>query len=155
MTGASSTRDREELAPPLEGEDPAAPHAFDHDLDVAVGQLERLGDGGDDADVVDVLGLGLVELRVLLRGQEEPLGRRREGRLEGADRGLAAHDEGLHHVGEDDHVPQRDERQALQPRVGSGRRIFIWVVASFGSPGPAIERRGAGLSALTPPCVGS
>ena len=34
----------------------------------------------DDADLEDVLGLGLVELRVLLRGQEQPLRRRRHRR---------------------------------------------------------------------------
>ena len=111
--------DRQVLALALEGHDAAAAHALDHHLDVAVGQLQGLGHRRDDADIIDVLGLGLVELRVLLRGEEQPLDRRRERRLEGANRRLAAHDEGLHHVGEDHHVPQRDERQAFQPAAGA------------------------------------
>ena len=119
MSGEQLDADRQVLAPALEGHDPAAAHALDHHLDVAVGELQRLGHRRDDADLVDVLGLGLVELRVLLRGQEQALGRRRERRLEGADRRLAAHDEGLHHVGEDHHVPQGDERQAFQPAAGA------------------------------------
>ena len=104
---------------PLEGHDAAPAHALDHHLDVTVRELQGLGDGGDDADLVDVLGRRFVELRVALRREEEPLDRRRERGLERADRGLAAHDEGLHHVGEDDHVPERDERQAFQPAAAA------------------------------------
>ena len=70
---ASSTATDRYSPRALEGQDPAAPHALDHHLDVAVGELQGLGDRRDDADLVDVLGLGLVELRVLLGGEEEPL----------------------------------------------------------------------------------
>ena len=44
----------------LEPNDQSAPHPLDHDLDVSVGELERLGDRRDDPHPVDVLGPGLV-----------------------------------------------------------------------------------------------
>ena len=139
-------RDGEVRPAALEGHDPAAAHALDHHLDVAVRELQGLGDGGDDADLVDVLGRRLVELRVALRGQEEPLDRRRERRFEGADRGLAAHDEGLHHVGEHDHVPKRDERQAFQAAAGA-------IGFHLGSANLSGAER-LRVAPLIPPCAG-
>src|ERR1043166_6168215 len=82
-----------------------------HHLHVGVGQLEVLHDRGDDADLVDLVHRGVVDLRVLLRGQEDLLFRGRQRGLERLDGGAAADDEGRHHGGKDDHVAQRNERQ--------------------------------------------
>ncbi len=65
-----------------------------------------LDDPGDDAEGVDVLGAGLIDLGVVLGGQEDPLVRALEGALEGHHRWPAADHERRHHVGEDHHVPQ-------------------------------------------------
>jgi hypothetical protein len=133
-----------------EGADQPAGDSFDHDLDVAVRQLQGLDDDGNDADVVDVAGGGLVDFRVALRRQEDPLVGREKGGLERRDGRRAAHDEGSHHPGEDDHVPERHERQA--PRLGplgrgrgrchSGLPLGagageLWLRAEGGWPGDA------------------
>ena len=139
-------RDGEVRPPALEGHDAAAAHALDHHLDVAVGKLQGLGDGGDDADFVDVLRRRIVELRVALRRQEEPLHRRRESRFEGANRGFAAHDEGLHHVREHDHVPKGDERQAFQAAAAAiGFHLGSTSLSGVG---------GSERLPLIPPCAG-
>ncbi len=77
--------------------------ALDEDLDVAVGHFDALHDAADGADLVDVLGLGLVDGGVVLRGEED-FAIAAEGLFEGAHAGFAADDEGRHHIGEDDHV---------------------------------------------------
>ena len=77
--------------------------ALDQDLDVAVGHFDALHDAADGADLVDVLGFGLVDGGVVLGGEKD-LAVAAEGFFEGADTGLAAHDEGRHHIGEDDHI---------------------------------------------------
>src|ERR1039458_7465105 len=64
--------------------------ALDEDLDVAVGHFDALHDVADGADLVDVLGLGLVDGGVVLGG-EEYLAVAAESLLEGAHAGLAAH----------------------------------------------------------------
>ncbi len=77
--------------------------ALDKDLDVAVGHFDALHDVADGADLVDVLGLGLVDGGVMLGGEKD-LAVATEGLLESAHAGLAAHHEGGHHIGEDNHV---------------------------------------------------
>ncbi len=52
-------------------QDLAALNAFDQDLDVAVGQLQALHDVDDGADLVNLVGLGLVDAGVVLGGQED------------------------------------------------------------------------------------
>ena len=82
----------------------AALDAFDQHLDVAVGQLQALHDVDDRADLVDLVGLGLVDAGVMLGGQKDLLvGGQRF--FQGANARFAAHHERRHHVGEDDHVP--------------------------------------------------
>ena len=56
---------------PLDGA--GAIDALDQHLDVAVGQLQALDDVGDAAHRVDVVGLRVVDRRVVLRGEEDPL----------------------------------------------------------------------------------
>ena len=72
-----------------------------------------------------ILAHRLVDLRVALRDEEDPLLGRAERDLERADRGLAADDEGRHHVREDDHVPQRHERKGLRVVASSERRVSL------------------------------
>ena len=73
-------------------QDLAALHAFDQDLDVAVGQLQALHDVDDGADLVDLVGLGLVDGGVVLGGQENLLVRRQR-LFQSAHARFAAHDE--------------------------------------------------------------
>ena len=56
---------------PLDGA--GAIDALDEHFDVAIGQLEALDDIGDAAHRVDVVRLRVVDGRVVLRGQEDPL----------------------------------------------------------------------------------
>ena len=56
---------------PLDGA--GALDALDQHLDVAVGQLQALDDVGDAAHRVDVFGPRVVDRRVVLRGEEDPL----------------------------------------------------------------------------------
>ncbi len=95
---------------PLDGA--PAVGALHEELDVAIGQLQALDDVGDAAHGVDVLGLRVVDLRVVLRREEHPLVLLQRV-LEGADRRRPADDKRHHHVREDDQVPQRDDRKGL------------------------------------------
>src|SRR5580704_17255902 len=79
-------------------------HAFNQNLDVAIGHLDALHDVADGADLVDFLGLGLIDGGVMLGGEKD-LAVAVESLFEGAHARLAAHDEGGHHIGEDHHVP--------------------------------------------------
>ena len=47
--------------------------AFDQDLDITVGQLDALHDIGERADLIDFLGLGVVDRRVMLSDQKNLL----------------------------------------------------------------------------------
>jgi hypothetical protein len=93
-------------------QDLAALDAFDQNFDVAVGQLQALHDVDDGADLVDVVGLGLVDGGVVLGGQKDLLVGG-QSLFESAHAGLAAHDERRHHVGKDDHVPNGHHGQLL------------------------------------------
>jgi hypothetical protein len=93
----------------VRGDDLAAGQPLDHHFDVLVGQLQVLHDGGDDPDVVDLRHRRIVDLRVLLCGQEDPLFGGGQRGLERHDRSAAADDERRHHRGEDHHVPQGDQ----------------------------------------------
>ena len=89
--------------------DPRAGLALDEDLDRAVGQAQELDDGADRSEVVNALGLGVVDLGLLL-GTEQDLSVRRHRLFEGVD-GLFAPDEERHDlVGEHDQLAQREER---------------------------------------------
>ncbi len=86
--------------------------AFHQHLDIAVGQLHALHDIRERAYLVDFFRLGVVHGRVMLRDQENLLvaGQRVFQRAHGR---FAAHDEGVHHLRENDHFPHRHHRYAL------------------------------------------
>ena len=88
--------------------DPLA--ALDERLDAAVGQLEELQDVDHGADAQQVVGLRVVLQRLALAGQDDRRLRLvRQG--DGADRALAPHEQGRHHLGEDDQLSRGHERQ--------------------------------------------
>ena len=84
--------------------------ALDERLCGAVGELELLHHGRDTADLVDVLGAGVLCLGLALRGQrdEVALSHRLFERL---DRSLPTDEQRHHEVGKQAQVPERDERQ--------------------------------------------
>ena len=90
--------------------DAGALAAFHQHLHRAVGQLEHLQDVGDAADVVHVLGAGLVLGRRFLRDEQDALARLHRG-FQRLDRLGAADEERNHHVGEYHHIPQGKQGQ--------------------------------------------
>jgi hypothetical protein len=116
-------------------------HALDQDLDVAVGHFDALHDVADGADLVNVLGLGLVDGGVVLGG-EENLAVAGQGLFEGAHAGLAAHDERRHHIGEDDHVADGHHGQLA-------RLVFF---ARHGHRGTWVHLTSAGASTTGADC---
>ncbi|MNC86251.1 hypothetical protein D3C83_18950 [compost metagenome] len=95
---------------PLDGA--GAVDALDQHLDVAVGQLQALDDVGDAAHREDVVRTRIVDRRVVLRGEEDALVL--EQRVLERARGRRPPDyERHHHVGEDDHVPERDDGEGF------------------------------------------
>ncbi len=90
--------------------DAGALRAFDQHLDRAIGQLQHLQDVRDAADLVDVLGFGLVLRRVLLRDQHDAFAGFHRS-FERLDRLRTADEQRNDHVREDDHVAQRQQRQ--------------------------------------------
>ena len=95
---------------PLDGA--GAIDAFDQHLDVAVGQLQALDDVGDAAHRVDVVRPRVVDRRVVLRGEEDPLVLQQRV-FERAGGRRPSDDERHHHVREDDDVPERDDGEGL------------------------------------------
>ena len=89
-------------------DDARAIDALDQQLDVAVGQLEALHHVGDAAHRVDVLGRRVVDGRVVLGGQEDPLVLRQR-MLQRADGRRASNHERQHHVRENDDVAEWDD----------------------------------------------
>ena len=93
--------------------DEACPRAaLDQHLDGAVGELEQLQDGGERADVVDVLEARVIDVRLLLGHQQDLLaGTHRD--VQGQDRLLPADEQRDDHVRIDHHVTQRQDGYAL------------------------------------------
>ena len=83
---------------------------FHQHLDRVVGKPQELQDVGDPSDLVEAVDGGILLGLVLLGDEHDPLvGLHRE--IEGANRLLAAHEEGDDDVGEHHHVAQREDRQ--------------------------------------------
>ena len=109
--------------------DARALHALDQHLHRAVGELQHLQDRGDRADVVEILGGGLVLGGGLLRDQDDVLALLHRG-LERLDGLRAAHEQRDHHVREHHHVAQGQQRQdAGFGGEGSGHGDFLgWMI---------------------------
>lgn len=84
-------------------------HAFDQDLDRAIGQLEHLQDVGDAADRIQILDRGLVLGGGLLGDEQDALARL-HGVFQCLDALRAAYEERDDHVREHHHVAQRQQR---------------------------------------------
>ena len=87
--------------------------SLDQGLHAPVGQAEDAHHHGDGPDAVEIVGLRILDLRVPLGGeQHQPVPGQRI--LDGCDRLLARYEEGKHHIGEDDQLPQRQNRHLLR-----------------------------------------
>ncbi len=93
-----------------EAGDLGAGAAFDQHLDRAVGQLQQLENGGQGADAIDVVGGGIVLGRVLLRHQQDLLVVLHHI-FEGANGFFATDEKRDDHVGENDDVAERQNRE--------------------------------------------
>ena len=83
---------------------------FHEHLHRAVGQPEHLDDGADGAEDVDAVGLGVVDLGLLL-GAQQNSSAPCHGLLERVDRFLPAHKQGHNLVGKDDEFAKWEERK--------------------------------------------
>ena len=88
------------------------------------GSLHALHDIGQRADGENFFGLGIVDRGVVLGG-EENLSFAGQRFFERAHGGFAPDDERLHHLRENNHIPHRHHRNALQ---------FIFFPAKHGVP---------------------
>ncbi len=70
-----------------------------------------LHDPGDDTEGVNILGPGLIDLRVALGGEENSFVRSLECALESHHGRPSPDDERGHHVREYDHIPQGNDRK--------------------------------------------
>ena len=108
-------------------QDGGAPQALDQHLDGAIRQLQQLQHGGDDADLIDGVGGGIVLVFLLLGDEQDRLVAAH--RLFERAHGLVAADEQRRdHVGIDHDVAQRQDGQDVDlglwprwgPRLGLG-----------------------------------
>jgi len=81
--------------------------AFDQHADRAVGQLEELHGGRDDAEIVQSIAIGIVLARIELRDQEQLLVRGHRGFQRG-NRFLAADEQRHDPMREDDDIAKRE-----------------------------------------------
>jgi hypothetical protein len=98
------------LAEFLDALDPCTLRALDQHLHGAVRQLQHLQYRGHAADVVEILGRGVV-LRCLFLGDEQDVLARIHRDVECLDRFRATDEQRDHHVREHDDVAQRKQRQ--------------------------------------------
>ena len=99
--------------------------ALDEDAQRAVGDLDHPGDDADDADLVEVLGAGLVVLGVA-RGDHDQHPVAAEHVVDELDRALLADRQRGQRLGEGDRLAQRQDRQRLgQRRVGADRVLGV------------------------------
>ena len=86
---------------------------FDQNLHGTVGQLEQLQDAGQGPDLVHIDRLRLVDIRTLLRDQQDLLVVRHRS-IQGLDRFFAAHEQRNDHMRVNHHVPQRQHRDSTR-----------------------------------------
>ena len=101
--------------------DPLRP--LDEDADRAVGNLEHAGDDADDADLVEVVGPGLLVLGVA-RGdhRQHPVGA--EDVVDQLDRALLPHRQRRERLREGDRLAQRQDRQRVGQRLVRPDRVL-------------------------------
>ena len=116
---------------------PRALAALDQHADGAVGQLQQLHRGGDDAEVVERVAVGIVLARVEL-GDEEHFLVARHRRLERRDRFLAADEQGNDALRENDDVAQRQDRQGLGQGIQAPEEQYERLPPIWGRPRPFI-----------------
>ena len=109
----------------LRRDDLSAVEAFDHHLHVLVRKLEVLDDRGDHTDRIDLADRWVIDFRVFLRGEEDPLLGCGKRRFERQNRGAPADDKRRHHRRKDDHVPQGDEGKCQGFRFLVGHFGFL------------------------------
>ena len=105
--------------------------ALDQDLQAPVRELQHSQDEAHRAHGVNILRLGILHGLVLLgsQKQEAVLG---QGRFNGQNRGLPAHEQGQHHVGKHHHVPHRQQGQ-------DGGDDYLLLIVFFFSGGHVIS----------------
>ena len=103
----------EKNSPSVELFDAGAVDALDQHLDRAVGQLQKLQDGRDRADPVQILALRIVDVGLFLRDQQDALVGL-HGEIERDDGFLAADEQRDHHVRINHYVAQRQYRHAAE-----------------------------------------
>ncbi len=95
--------------------DAGAVHTLDQHLHGAVRELQQLQDGRHRAHAVEIVGFGVVDIRLFLGDQENPLVGL-HGEVEGDDGFLAPNEERDHHVRVHHHVAQRQNGHPVQNR---------------------------------------
>ena len=101
--------------------DPHPLGRLNEDPDRAVGHLEHPGDDPDHADVVELVGAGLVELGVA-GGDQDERALAAEHVVDQLDRALLADRQRGQRVGIGDHVLQRQHRQRRRQRLAGALR---------------------------------
>ena len=97
--------------------------ALDEDAQGAVGDLEHAGDDADHADLVEVLGAGLVVLGIESGDhRQHPVGA--EHVVDQLDRPLLAHRQRGQGLGEGDGLAQGQDRQRIGQRLAGADRVF-------------------------------
>ncbi len=117
----------------------------DH-LRAAVRDPEQPHDLGDRGDAVDLVGRDVVDLRVLLRGEDDVVLLIAHRRVDRGHALLATDPEGLDDLWEHHHLPQRDEWQLR----GVGANFLSHWVASFPLSGARRGRRSRSWALRSP-----
>ena len=94
-------------------------HTLDQHLDGAIGQAQQLQDAGIGAIAVQVVGLGVIHVRIALGDQHNALVGLHGG-IERLDGLFAADEQRVDHMRINHHVAQRQHRHGGQFRGGIG-----------------------------------
>ena len=120
--------------------------ALDQHAHGAVGQLQQLQHGGDDAEIVERLAVGIVLGRIELRDEEDALVRRHRA-FERGHRFVAADEQRHDHLREDDDVAQRKDGigfgHAILHRPADGPSCSLYGAATTASMKAAVAIRTA------------
>ena len=104
-------------------------HAFDQNFDGSVRKLEQLDDRGDGADVIQILGLRVVDVRTALGQQHDQFIGTFHGQFKRFHRPFTADEQRNDHIGIHHHIAQGKHGQ----KVGICR-FFIHISSNAGIP---------------------